>query len=252
MRFDIDQSRDGLARHFLRALFSSRCKNPRELFWASFGGRGGLFPSLNLCPSLSHLRALRALLSSFCELTRTFSVTQTHSVTFIPSKYIYNHGDGEDEREHLPQVRTKSIFSLPSQYRKLSRCVLGARISRSRRDTWTRKRRKKANCLVQNCFRFEGEIYFSTKKRTKVFLLEEGCAPFFHFFPSRSCVLLLARRKSFVLCLNKQLTYYVFVSSFIKQLKTQVIIVRQPPRSPVLTEPATIERVFRPLDAGRG
>jgi hypothetical protein len=54
------------------------------------------------------------------------------------------------------------------------------------------------------------------------------------------------------LCLNKQLTYYVFVSSFIKQLKTQVIIVRQPPRSPVLTEPATIERVFRPLDAGRG
>ena len=115
MRFDIDQSRDGLARHFLRALFSSRCKNPRELFWASFGGRGGLFPSLNLCPSLSHLRALRALLSSFCELTRTFSVTQTHSVTFIPSKYIYNHGDGEDEREHLPQVRTKSIFSLPSQ-----------------------------------------------------------------------------------------------------------------------------------------
>jgi hypothetical protein len=51
--------------------------------------------------------------------------------------------------------------------------------------------------------------------------------------------------------LNKQLAY-VFVSSFIKQLKTQVIIVRQPPRSPVLTEPATIERVFRPLDAGRG
>jgi hypothetical protein len=61
-----------------------------------------------------------------------------------------------------------------------------------------------------------------------------------------------SQKKAFVLCLNKQLTYYVFVSSFIKQLKTQVIIVRQPPRSPVLTEPATIERVFRPLDAGRG
>jgi hypothetical protein len=61
-----------------------------------------------------------------------------------------------------------------------------------------------------------------------------------------------SHKKAFVLCLNKQLTYYVFVSSFIKQLKTQVIIVRQPPRSPVLTEPATIERVFRPLDAGRG
>ena len=74
-----------------------------------------MFPSLNLCPYLSHLRALRALLSSFCELTRTFSVTQTHSVTFIPSKYTYNHGDGEDEREHLPQVRTKSIFFLPSR-----------------------------------------------------------------------------------------------------------------------------------------
>ena len=213
-----------------------------------------MFPSLNLCPSLSHLRALRALLSSFCELTRTFSVTQTHSVTFIPSKYTYNHGDGEDEREHLPQVRTKSIFSLPSQYRKLSRCVLGARISRSRRDTWTRKRRKKANCLVQNCFRFRRRDLFFNQKKDKSFSSRvggEGVHPSFIFFLLVLCVS-SSQKKAFVLCLNKQLTYYVFVSSFIKQLKTQVIIVRQPPRSPVLTEPATIERVFRPLDAGRG
>ena len=124
--------------------------------------------------------------------------------------------------------------------------------SRSRKDTWKRKRRKKANCLVQNCFRFEGEIYFSTKKRTKLFFSRRGVHPSFIFFLLVLCVSSSSQKKAFVLCLNKQLTYYVFVSSFIKQLKTQVIIVRQPPRSPVLTEPATIERVFRPLDAGRG
>ena len=119
------------------------------------------------------------------------------------------------------------------------------------RTLGSEREEKKQIAWSRIVFVLEGEIYFSTKKRTKVFLLEEGCAPFFHFFPSCSCVL-LPRETAFVLCLNKQLTYYVFVSSFIKQLKTQVIIVRQPPRSPVLTEPATIERVFRPLDAGRG
>ena len=123
--------------------------------------------------------------------------------------------------------------------------ALGRTLGREREE-------KKQIAWSRIVFVLKERFIFQPKKGGQKFLLEEGCAPFFHFFPSRSCVLLLARRKSFVLCLNKQLTYYVFVSSFIKQLKTQVIIVRQPPRSPVLTEPATIERVFRPLDAGRG
>ena len=98
------------------------------------------------------------------------------------------------------------------------------------------KEKKKSKLLGPELFSFskERERFIFNQKKDKVFLL-----------PS-------SQKKAFVLCLNKQLTYYVFVSSFIKQLKTQVIIVRQPPRSPVLTEPATIERVFRPLDAGRG
>ena len=92
-------------------------------------------------------------------------------------------------------------------------------------------------------------MYFSTKNE-QIFLLGLwegwGGAPFFQIF------FLPPREGRPLFCvLNKQLAY-VFVSSFIKQLKTQVIIVRQPPRSPVFTEPATIERVFRPLDAGRG
>ena len=119
------------------------------------------------------------------------------------------------------------------------------------RTLGSEREEKKQIAWSRIVFVLKERFIFQPKKRTKVFLLEEGCAPFFHFFPSCSCVL-LPRETAFVLCLNKQLTYYVFVSSFIKQLKTQVIIVRQPPRSPVLTEPATIERVFRPLDAGRG
>ena len=142
----------------------------------------------------------------------------------------------------FPRYEQNRFFSFPV-VRKLSRCFLGARISRSRKDTW-----KKANCLVQNCFRFEGEIYFSTKKRTKFFFLRRGVHPSFIFF---LLVCVTSSRRPLFCVLNEQLAY-VFVSSFIKQLKTQVIIVRQPPRSPVLTEPATIERVFRPLDAGRG
>ena len=122
MQFDIDQSRDGLTRHFLRAFLVSRdAKIQESCFGRVLRGERRFVSFLNLFPSLSNLRALRALLSSFCELTRTFSVTQTHSVTFVPSKYTYNHGDGEDEREHLPQVRTKSIFfSLPSIQKALS------------------------------------------------------------------------------------------------------------------------------------
>ena len=139
-----------------------------------------MFPSLNLCPSLSHLRALRALLSSFCELTRTFSVTQTHSVTFIPSKYTYNDGDGEDEREHLPQVRTKSIFFLPSRKKALS--LLPGRAHQSLSEGHLEaKEKKKSKLLGPELFSFGREIYFSTKKRTK-FFLEEGCAPSFIFF----------------------------------------------------------------------
>ena len=123
------------------------------------------------------------------------------------------------------------------------------------RTLGSEREEKKQIAWSRIVFVLEGEIYFSTKKRTKVFLLErggDGVHPSFIFFLLVLCVSSSSQKKAFVLCLNKQLTYYVFVSSFIKQLKTQVIIVRQPPRSPVLTEPATIERVFRPLDAGRG
>lgn len=99
----------------------------------------------------------------------------------------------------FPRYEQNRFFSFPVSKEKLSRCFLGARISRSRKDTWKRKRRKKANCLVQNCFRFEGEIYFSTKKE-QILFLEEGCAPFFHFFPSCLCDLL---EKAFVLCFEQ-------------------------------------------------
>lgn len=210
-----------------------------------------MFPSLNLCPSLSHLRALRALLSSFCELTRTFSVTQTHSVTFIPSKYTYNHGDGEDEREHLPQVRTKSIFFLPS--RKESSLVASwARASVALGRTLGSEREEKKQIAWSRIVFVLKERFIFQPKKNKFCSWRRGVHPSFIFFLLVLCVSSSSQKKAFVLCLNKQLTYYVFVSSFIKQLKTQVIIVRQPPRSPVLTEPATIERVFRPLDAGRG
>ena len=209
-----------------------------------------MFPSLNLFPSLSHLRA-RALLSSFCELTRTFSVTQTHSVTFIPSKYIYNHGDGEDEREHLPQVRTKSIF-FPSQSVKKALSLVPGRAHQSLSKTLGSEREEKSKLLGPELFSFSKERFiFNQKKDKSLFSWRGGCAPLLSFFSFVLRVSSSSRRPLFCV-LNKQLTYYVFVSSFIKQLKTQVIIVRQPPRSPVLTEPATIERVFRPLDAGRG
>ena len=116
MRFDIDQSRDGLARHFLRALFSSRCKIQEScLFWASFKGERRFVSFLDFVSVSLHICALCARFSpSFCELTRTFSVTQTHSVTFIPSKYIYNHGDGEDERG-VPSRYEQNRFFFPSQ-----------------------------------------------------------------------------------------------------------------------------------------
>lgn len=122
------------------------------------------------------------------------------------------------------------------------------------RTLGSEREEKKQIAWSRIVFVFEGEreIYFSTKKRTKLFFSRRGVHPSFIFFLLVLCVSSSSQKKAFVLCLNKQLTYYVFVSSFIKQLKTQVIIVRQPPRSPVLTEPATIERVFRPLDAGRG
>lgn len=128
-----------------------------------------MFPSLNLCPSLSHLRALRALLSSFCELTRTFSVTQTHSVTFIPSKYTYNHGDGEDEREHLPQVRTKSIFFLPS--RKESSLVASwARASVALgRTLGSEREEKKQIAWSRIVFVWTRDLFFN-QKENKIFL----------------------------------------------------------------------------------
>ena len=141
-----------------------------------------MFPSLNLCPSLSHLRALRALLSSFCELTRTFSVTQTHSVTFIPSKYIYNHGDGEDEREHLPQVRTKSIFSLPSIQKALSLLPGCAHQSLSEGHLEA-KEKKKSKLLGPELFSFLKERFiFQPKKGQKFFFSRRGVHPSFIFF----------------------------------------------------------------------
>ena len=152
----------------------------------------------------------------------------------------------------FPRYEQNRFFPFPVS-KESSLVASWARASVALGGTLGREREEKKQIAWSRIvFVLEGEIYFSTKKRTKVFLLEEGCAPFFHFFLLVRVSSSLARRPSFVLCLNKQLTYYVFVSSFIKQLKTQVIIVRQPPRSPVLTEPATIERVFRPLDAGRG
>ena len=142
-----------------------------------------MFPSLNLCPSLSHLRALRALLSSFCELTRTFSVTQTHSVTFIPSKYIYNHGDGEDEREHLPQVRTKSIF-FPSQSVKKALSLLPGRAHQSLSEGHLEaKEKKKSKLLGPELFSFSKERFiFNQKKDKSLFLEGGGVHPSFIFF----------------------------------------------------------------------
>jgi hypothetical protein len=118
------------------------------------------------------------------------------------------------------------------------------------RTLGSEREEKKQIAWSRIVFVLKERFIFQPKKGQKFFFLRRGVHPSFIFF-------LLVRvssssREGFVLCLNQQLTYYAFVSSFIKQLKTQVIIVRQPPRSPVLTEPATIERVFRPLDAGRG
>ena len=111
------------------------------------------------------------------------------------------------------------------------------------------KEKKKSKLLGPELFSFDERFIFQPK-REQNFSWRRGCAPFFQFFSFVLRVSSSSRRPLFCV-LNKQLAY-VFVSSFIKQLKTQVIIVRQPSRSPVLTEPATIERVFRPLDAGRG
>lgn len=118
------------------------------------------------------------------------------------------------------------------------------------RTLGSEREEKKQIAWSRIVFVLKERFIFQPKKGQKFFFLRRGVHPSFIF--SFLFVCPPPREKAFVLCLNKQLTYYVFVSSFIKQLKTQVIIVRQPPRSPVLTEPATIERVFRPLDAGRG
>lgn len=119
------------------------------------------------------------------------------------------------------------------------------------RTLGSEREEKKQIAWSRIVFVLKERFIFQPKKGQKFFFSRRGVHPSFIFF-LRVRVSSSSRERSFVLCLNKQLTYYVFVSSFIKQLKTQVIIVRQPPRSPVLTEPATIERVFRPLDAGRG
>lgn len=118
----------------------------------------------------------------------------------------------------FPRYEQNRFFSFPV-VRKLSRCFLGARISRSRKDTWKRKRRKKANCLVQNCFRFEGEIYFSTKKRTKLFFSRRGVHPsFIVFLLVRKCVLLLAKEG---LCFVFKQTTHLLRFCFIIHKTTQ-------------------------------
>jgi len=148
----------------------------------------------------------------------------------------------------FPRYEQNRFFSFPVVKKALS--LLPGRAHQSLSEGHLEaKEKKKSKLLGPELFSFWRRDLFFNQKRTN-FVLGGGVCTFFHFFPSCLCDLLL--EKAFVLCLNEQLTYYVFVSSFIKQLKTQVIIVRQPPRSPVLTEPATIERVFRPLDAGRG
>ena len=139
-----------------------------------------MFPSLNLFPSLSNLRALRALLSSFCELTRTFSVTQTHSVTFIPSKYTYNHGDGEDEREHLPQVRTKSNFSFPVS-KESSLVASWARASVDLGRTLGSEREEKKQIAWSRIVFVLKERFIFQPKKNKIFSWGRG-APFFQFF----------------------------------------------------------------------
>ena len=79
IQFDIDQSRDGLTRHFSRALFSSRCKNPRELFWASFkGGEEVCFLPL-ICVRLSHICALCARFSPRSANSRVPSQSHKHT-----------------------------------------------------------------------------------------------------------------------------------------------------------------------------
>ena len=149
----------------------------------------------------------------------------------------------------FPRYEQNRFFSLPS--RKESSLVASwARASVALGRTLGSEREEKKQIAWSRIVFVWREIF--NQKENKIFLGGGGVHPSFIFFLLVLCVSSSSQKKAFVLCLNKQLTYYVFVSSFIKQLKTQVIIVRQPPRSPVLTEPATIERVFRPLDAGRG
>ena len=108
-------------------------------------------------------------------------------------------------------------------------------------------RGKKANCLVQNASRglFWPMFFFALWSMGEIFFFREI------FCSLVLCFLLFPFLSSF------------FYSSFVEDStrthhhviitkQQQVIVVRQPPRSPVLAEPATSERVFRPLDAGRG
>lgn len=114
----------------------------------------------------------------------------------------------------FPRYEQNRFFPFPVSKESSLVASLGARISRSRKDTWKRKRRKKANCLVQNCFRFrrrERDLFFNQKK-DKAFLLEEGCAPFFHFFPSCSlCVLLAKEGLCFVFKQTTHLLRFCFI-----------------------------------------
>jgi hypothetical protein len=87
------------------------------------------------------------------------------------------------------------------------------------RTLGSEREEKKQIAWSRIVFVLEGEIYFSTKKRTKAFLLEEGCAPFFHFFPSCSlCVLLLAKEG---LCFVFKQTTHLLRFCFIIHKTTQ-------------------------------
>ena len=106
----------------------------------------------------------------------------------------------------FPRYEQNRFFSLPS--RKESSLVASwARASVALgRTLGSEREEKKANCLVQNCFRLTRDLFFN-QKENKIFLGGGGVHPSFNFFLCSSCVLLL--EKAFVLCF-KQTTHLRF------------------------------------------
>jgi len=86
------------------------------------------------------------------------------------------------------------------------------------RTLGSEREEKKQIAWSRIVFVLKERFIFQPKKGGQKFLLEEGCAPFFHFFPSRSGVLLLAREK---LCFVFKQTTHLLRFCFIIHKTTQ-------------------------------